>query len=156
VIILLTEITTLEYLSTCLTYFVTSRFLAFSIVSDSYNLDKASSSDYEDEYLSDEAETPANNSIMSNMMHGLYTNQTAKKPLLPASKPSNEPIDISSGDENDDDNSISPPNGGGMNASSASATGTNQSNVSKAQKRPLEQCNKAVSTVQAKKGALNK
>ncbi|XP_034480626.1 protein mac-1 isoform X2 [Drosophila innubila] len=128
---------------------------AFSIVSDSYNLDKASSSDYEDEYLSDEAETPTNNSIMSNMMHGLYTNQTAKKPLLPSTKPSNEPIDISSGDENDDDNSISPPNGGGMNALFASATGTNQLNVSKAQKRPLEQCNKAVSTVQAKKVKRN-
>ncbi|KAL7733169.1 hypothetical protein ACLKA6_004686 [Drosophila palustris] len=119
---------------------------AFSIVSDSYNLDKASSSDYEDEYLSDEAEAP-NNSIMSNMMHSLYTN---KKPLGPASKPSNEPIDISSGDENDDDNSNSPPNGGGMNAASATNL-TNQLNLTKTLKRPLEVGNSPMSTVQAKK-----
>lgn len=108
-----------------------SLFLAFSIVSDSYNLDKASSSDEGDDFLSDEPATP-NNSIMSNMMHGLYNNQTSIKKIVPA-KPSNEPIDISSGDENDDDASRSPKNSGTGGASSAP-----DDNVPKTLKRPSD------------------
>ncbi|KAH8302227.1 hypothetical protein KR044_004271 [Drosophila immigrans] len=123
---------------------------AFSIVSDSYNLDKASSSEDEDDYASDEAQTTtANNSVISNMMHGLYSNhhqqqqQQAKKPLI-ATKPSNEPIDISSGDENDDDASNSPPNGRAAAAGNAATI--------KALKRPLEDAASGQSAaVQAKK-----
>ncbi|XP_060656063.1 uncharacterized protein LOC132791241 isoform X1 [Drosophila nasuta] len=119
---------------------------AFSIISDSYNLDKASSSDDEDDYASDEAQaTTANNSVMSNMMHGLYSSnhQQAKKPPI-ATKPSNEPIDISSGDENDDDVSNSPPNGGPPPNVNIAAT-------IKALKRPLEESASPAANVHAKK-----
>ncbi|XP_032590394.1 nuclear valosin-containing protein-like isoform X2 [Drosophila grimshawi] len=108
---------------------------AFSIVSDSYNLDKATSSDEEEDYLSEEADTPATNSIMNNLMHGLYTNQPVRKPQ--ATKPSNEPIDISSGDENEDEPSASPPNGGSLAAAAASAN-IGDMMPSKTLKRPLE------------------
>ncbi|KAH8395033.1 hypothetical protein KR215_005636 [Drosophila sulfurigaster] len=121
---------------------------AFSIISDSYNLDKASSSDDEDDYASDEAQaTTANNSVMSNMMHGLYSSnhqqQQAKKPPI-ATKPSNEPIDISSGDENDDDVSNSPPNG-------APPPNVNIAATIKALKRPLEETASSAANVHAKK-----
>ncbi|KAH8365701.1 hypothetical protein KR093_003532 [Drosophila rubida] len=122
---------------------------AFSIVSDSYNLDKASSSEDEDDYASDEAQTTANNSVISNMMHGLYSNnqqQQGKKSFI-TTKPSNEPIDISSGDENDDDASNSPPNGRATSQGDASAI--------KTLKRPLEEAAAVVGSVQAKKSELS-
>ncbi|KAH8398792.1 hypothetical protein KR222_003929 [Zaprionus bogoriensis] len=123
---------------------------AFSIVSDSYNLDKASSSDEAEDFLSDEADAP-NNSLMSNMMHGLYSNQTGKKTPAPplASKASNEPIDISSGDENDDDDSRSPPSGGVSTAGGGGGGG--DENVAKTLKRPLEG-SLSVAVVPPKKG----
>ncbi|XP_017041449.1 nuclear valosin-containing protein-like isoform X2 [Drosophila ficusphila] len=78
---------------------------AFSIISDSYNLDKVSSS--EDECVSEEFEAPPVNSVMNNMMNSLYS-----QPLKPlAAKPISEPIDISSGDDNDDDSNTKTTNG---------------------------------------------
>ncbi|XP_023175999.2 nuclear valosin-containing protein-like isoform X2 [Drosophila hydei] len=118
---------------------------AFSIVSDSYNLDKASSSEEEEDFLSDEAETP-NNSVMNNLMHGLYTpNQTTVRKAPPTPKPSNEPIDISSGDENDDE-SVSPPNGTGSLAGGATVIAP-----VKAVKRPMDP-SQSMAAVLAKKG----
>ncbi|XP_016977155.1 nuclear valosin-containing protein-like isoform X2 [Drosophila rhopaloa] len=81
---------------------------AFSIISDSYNLDKVSSSD--DECISEELEAPPTNSVMNNMMNSLYN--APRKPL--AAKPISEPIDISSGDENDDDSNTNTTNGDGQ------------------------------------------
>lgn len=121
------------------------RFLAFSIVSDSYNLDKASSSEEGDDLLSDEPPSPKS-SIMNNLMHGLYTNQSSAKKAAP--KPSNEPIDISSGDENDDDASRSPTNGGTGNALSAP-----EENLPKTLKRPLDS-SIAIAVVPPKKGTI--
>ncbi|BFF97744.1 nuclear valosin-containing protein-like [Drosophila madeirensis] len=69
---------------------------AFKIISDSYNLDQVSSS--EEECPSEESEPPQN-SVMNNMMNSLYSQ--SRKSL--ANKPSTEPIDISSGDEGEDD-----------------------------------------------------
>ncbi|TDG52916.1 hypothetical protein AWZ03_000459 [Drosophila navojoa] len=118
---------------------------AFSIVSDSYNLDKASSSEEEEDYLSDEPETP-NNSVMNNIMQGLYTqNQSQVRRASQTPKPSNEPIDISSGDENDDE-SRSPPNGAGSLAGGATVIAP-----VKALKRPMDQ-SQAAAAVLAKKG----
>lgn len=125
-----------------------SLFLAFSIVSDSYNLDKASSSDEGEDFLSDEPATP-NNSIMSNMMHGLYTNQSSIKKIVPPKPQSNEPIDISSGDENEDDASRSPKNCGPGGASSAP-----DDNVPKTLKRPSDGY-LSVAVVPPKKGQYN-
>ncbi|XP_052845407.1 nuclear valosin-containing protein-like isoform X2 [Drosophila gunungcola] len=81
---------------------------AFSIISDSYNLDKVSSS--EDENISEELEAPPTNSVMNNMMNSLYSQP--RKPL--AAKPITEPIDISSGDDNDDDSNTNTTNGEGQ------------------------------------------
>ncbi|KAH8363689.1 hypothetical protein KR084_013036 [Drosophila pseudotakahashii] len=80
---------------------------AFSIISDSYNLDKVSSS--ETDCISEEFETPPTNSVMNNMMNSLYSQP--RKPL--AAKPISEPIDISSGDDNDDDSNTNTTNGDG-------------------------------------------
>ncbi|XP_064539889.1 nuclear valosin-containing protein-like [Drosophila montana] len=115
---------------------------AFSIVSDSYNLDKASSSDDDEDELSDETDAP-NNSIMNNLMQGLYNNTTTVR-IAPSTKPtSSEPIDISSGDENDD-GPISPANGGG--------TGALVIAPAKAMKRPLD-AGQSPAGVQAKKSS---
>lgn len=81
---------------------------------------------------------------MSNLMHGLYTNQSSAKKAAP--KPSNEPIDISSGDENDDDASGSPTNGGAGNALNAP-----EENLPKTLKRPLDS-SIAIAVVPQKKG----
>lgn len=81
---------------------------------------------------------------MNNLMHGLYTNQSSAKKATP--KPSNEPIDISSGDENDDDASRSPTNGGTGNALS-------EENVPKTLKRPLDS-SIAIAVVPPKKGKI--
>ncbi|XP_020798798.1 nuclear valosin-containing protein-like isoform X2 [Drosophila serrata] len=67
---------------------------AFAVISDSYNLDKADSSG--DSSSQDEAQ-PINNSVMNNMMNDLYSH--SRKQVAP--KTLNEPIDISSGDESD-------------------------------------------------------
>ncbi|XP_070071980.1 nuclear valosin-containing protein-like isoform X3 [Drosophila takahashii] len=80
---------------------------AFSIISDSYNLDKLSSS--ETDCISEEFEAPPTNSVMNNMMNSLYSQP--RKPL--AAKPISEPIDISSGDDNDDDSNTNTTNGDG-------------------------------------------
>ncbi|XP_043865547.1 nuclear valosin-containing protein-like isoform X1 [Drosophila mojavensis] len=118
---------------------------AFSIVSESYNLDKASSSEEEEYYLSDEPETP-NNSVMNNIMQGLYTqNQSQVRRASQTPKPSNEPIDISSGDENDDE-SRSPSNGAGSLAGGATVIAP-----VKALKRPMDQSQTAAAVL-AKKG----
>ncbi|XP_037720990.1 nuclear valosin-containing protein-like isoform X2 [Drosophila subpulchrella] len=82
---------------------------AFSIISDSYNLDKVSSS--EDDCISEEFEAPPTNSVMNNMMNSLYSQSVPRKAL--AAKPISEPIDISSGDENDDDSNTNTTNGDG-------------------------------------------
>ncbi|KAH8380026.1 hypothetical protein KR009_008538 [Drosophila setifemur] len=79
---------------------------AFSIISDSYNLDKVSSS--EEDCVSEDLETPPANSVVNNMMNSLYT-QPPKK--LMSGKTICEPIDISSGDENDDDSNTKSTNG---------------------------------------------
>ncbi|EDW73130.2 uncharacterized protein Dwil_GK17377 [Drosophila willistoni] len=115
---------------------------AFSIISDSYNLDKVSSSEDEEEYMSDEFEVPppARKSVMNNMMNSLYSSSSsqlsAKKPSQSSSSSStatgaasastpkptiNEPIDISSGDENDDDSVTKNSNGGTPAAAPISA-----------------------------------
>ncbi|XP_043650907.1 nuclear valosin-containing protein-like isoform X2 [Drosophila teissieri] len=88
---------------------------AFSIISESYNLDKVSSS--EEDCVSEEFEAPPTNSVMNNMMNSLYSQP--RKPLAP--KPISEPIDISSGDDNDDDSNTNTTNGDGAAAASASA-----------------------------------
>lgn len=111
-------------------------------------MDKASSSDEGDDFLSDEPATP-NNSIMSNMMHGLYTNQSSIKKIVPPKPQSNEPIDISSGDENDDDASRSPKNCGAGGAPSAP-----DDNVPKTLKRPSDGF-LSVAVVPPKKGQYN-
>ncbi|XP_033158457.1 nuclear valosin-containing protein-like isoform X1 [Drosophila mauritiana] len=80
---------------------------AFSIISESYNLDKASSS--EEDCVSEDSEAPPTNSVMNNMMNSLYSQP--RKPLAP--KPISEPIDISSGDENEDDSNTNTTNGDG-------------------------------------------
>ncbi|XP_016955880.1 nuclear valosin-containing protein-like isoform X2 [Drosophila biarmipes] len=85
---------------------------AFSIISDSYNLDKVSSS--EDDCISEEFEAPPTNSVMSNMMNSLYSQSVPRKSL--AAKPISEPIDISSGDDNDDDTNTNTTNGDGPTA----------------------------------------
>ncbi|XP_016924795.4 nuclear valosin-containing protein-like isoform X2 [Drosophila suzukii] len=85
---------------------------AFSIISDSYNLDKVSSS--EDDCISEEFEAPPTNSVMNNMMNSLYSQSVPRKPL--AAKPISEPIDISSGDDNDDDSNTNTTNGDGPTA----------------------------------------
>ncbi|KAH8256973.1 hypothetical protein KR038_000585 [Drosophila bunnanda] len=69
---------------------------AFAIISDSYNLDKADSS--EDDSSSQDQAQPITNSVMNNMMKDLYSH--SRKPMAP--KTMSEPIDISSGDESDD------------------------------------------------------
>nr|XP_016924794.2 nuclear valosin-containing protein-like isoform X1 [Drosophila suzukii] len=85
---------------------------AFSIISDSYNLDKVSSS--EDDCISEEFEAPPTNSVMNNMMNSLYSQSVPRKSL--AAKPISEPIDISSGDDNDDDSNTNTTNGDGPTA----------------------------------------
>ncbi|XP_022229564.2 nuclear valosin-containing protein-like isoform X2 [Drosophila obscura] len=77
---------------------------AFTIISDSYNLDKVSSS--EEDCPSEDSEPPLN-SVMNNMMNSLYSQP--RKPL--AAKQITEPIDISSGDEIDDDSPSTTANG---------------------------------------------
>lgn len=83
---------------------------------------------------------------MNNLMHGLYTpNQTTVRKAPPTPKPSNEPIDISSGDENDDE-SVSPPNGTGSLAGGATVIAP-----VKAVKRPMDP-SQSLAAVLAKKG----
>ncbi|KAH8305660.1 hypothetical protein KR059_005090 [Drosophila kikkawai] len=67
---------------------------AFSIISESYCLDKVESSDDGTSSQDSEVQPTTNNSVMSNMMNSLYS-QDRK----PAFKTFSEPIDISSGDE---------------------------------------------------------
>eukprot|EP00099_Drosophila_melanogaster_P008792 NP_001261512.1 smallminded, isoform G [Drosophila melanogaster] len=86
---------------------------AFSIISESYNLDKVSSS--EEDCVSEDSEPPPTNSVMNNMMNSLYSQP--RKPLAP--KPISEPIDISSGDENEDDSNTKTTNGDGVAAAAA-------------------------------------
>ncbi|XP_070136421.1 nuclear valosin-containing protein-like isoform X2 [Drosophila bipectinata] len=88
---------------------------AFAVISESYNLDKPSSSDEESD--SDELEAPTSNSVM-NMMNSLYS-QPPRKPLL--DKPISEPIDISSGDDTDDDSNTKSTNGKSPNSAPAPA-----------------------------------
>ncbi|EDV50482.1 nuclear valosin-containing protein-like isoform X1 [Drosophila erecta] len=92
---------------------------AFSIISESYNLDKVSSS--EEDCVSEEFEAPPTNSVMNNMMNSLYSQP--RKPLAP--KPISEPIDISSGDDNDDDSNTNTTNGDGAPVAAPPAAQTN-------------------------------
>ncbi|KRK01336.1 nuclear valosin-containing protein-like isoform X1 [Drosophila yakuba] len=92
---------------------------AFSIISESYNLDKVSSS--EEDCVSEEFEAPPTNSVMNNMMNSLYSQP--RKPLAP--KPISEPIDISSGDDNDDDSNTNTTNGDGAPAAAPPAVQAN-------------------------------
>lgn len=83
---------------------------------------------------------------MNNIMQGLYTqNQSQVRRASQTPKPSNEPIDISSGDENDDE-SRSPSNGAGSLAGGATVIAP-----VKALKRPMDQSQTAAAVL-AKKG----
>ncbi|KAH8240050.1 hypothetical protein KR032_010726 [Drosophila birchii] len=71
---------------------------AFAIISESYNLDKADSSDDGSSSQDSEVQPTTNNSVMNNMMNDLYSH--SRKQMAP--KTFSEPIDISSGDEDED------------------------------------------------------
>ncbi|KAH8293634.1 hypothetical protein KR054_002325 [Drosophila jambulina] len=79
---------------------------AFAIISESYNLDKADSSEDGSSSPDSEAQPVTNNSVMNNMLNNLYSHSS--KQMAP--KTLNEPIDISSGDE-DNDNDTNATNG---------------------------------------------
>lgn len=118
---------------------------AFSIISESYNLDKVSSS--EEDCVSEDSEPPPTNSVMNNMMNSLYSQP--RKPLAP--KPISEPIDISSGDENEDDSNTKTTNGDGVAAAVAPPPPTPAVQGS-ALKRLMEEVPEIA--VAAKKGGL--
>ncbi|KAH8270229.1 hypothetical protein KR018_006068 [Drosophila ironensis] len=82
---------------------------AFSIISDSYQLDKASSStNDEDEGDSEETEAPPTTNKVMNMMNSLY-GQPPKRAVATKSMPESEPIDISSGEEDGSDSNTPTP-----------------------------------------------
>lgn len=70
-------------------------------------MDKVTSSDEDSSSEETQAQIETSNSVM-NMMNSLYS-QPPRNPLL--DKPISEPIDISSGDENDDDSNGKSTNG---------------------------------------------